>query len=185
MDITGELGYDGPLYDGFLHMTDNMLGPSPMHIKYLSYVYDGFCIWRTNFPGPIESVISKFTCSVIFVVMVTLIWTCNHGYIETMRIIEYTSIVYNHDLWVCTMYNLQLTLFYSECQITLDLGWPSFREQKIHIRNSLNEISQLQIITVIGIHSTIMLLYNWYFLQAFNFRCFRTPHDSTKITSFK
>ena len=41
---TGELGYDGPLYDGFLHMTDNMLGPSPMHIKYLSYVYDGFCI---------------------------------------------------------------------------------------------------------------------------------------------
>ena len=41
---TGELGYDRPLYDGFLHMTDNMLGPSPMHIKYLSYVYDGFCI---------------------------------------------------------------------------------------------------------------------------------------------
>ena len=52
---TGELGYDGPLYDGFLHMTDDMLGPSPMHNKYLSYVYDGFCIWRTNFPGPIES----------------------------------------------------------------------------------------------------------------------------------
>ena len=41
---TGELGYDGPLYDRFLHMTDDMLGPSPMHIKYLSYVYDGFCI---------------------------------------------------------------------------------------------------------------------------------------------
>ena len=41
---TGELGYDGPLYDGFLHMTDNMLGPSPMHIKYSSYVYNGFCI---------------------------------------------------------------------------------------------------------------------------------------------
>ena len=40
-----------------------MLGLSPMHIKYSSYVYDGFCIWRTNFPGPIESVISKFTCS--------------------------------------------------------------------------------------------------------------------------
>ena len=30
--------------DGFLHITDDMLGPSPMHIKYLSYVYDGFCI---------------------------------------------------------------------------------------------------------------------------------------------
>ena len=43
-------------------MTDDMLGPSPMHIKYLSYVYDKFCILRTNFPGPIESVISKFTC---------------------------------------------------------------------------------------------------------------------------
>ena len=42
--ITGELGYDGPLYDGFLHMTDDMLGPSPMHIKYSLYVYDGFCI---------------------------------------------------------------------------------------------------------------------------------------------
>ena len=41
---TGELGYDGPLYDRFLHMTDNKLGPSPMHIKYSSYVYDGFCI---------------------------------------------------------------------------------------------------------------------------------------------
>ena len=41
---TGELGYDGPLYDGFLHMTDDMLGPSAMHIKYLPYVYKGFCI---------------------------------------------------------------------------------------------------------------------------------------------
>ena len=41
---TGELGYDRPLYDGFLHMTDDMLGPSPMHTKYSSYVYDGFCI---------------------------------------------------------------------------------------------------------------------------------------------
>ena len=28
----------------FFHMTDDMLGPSPMHIKYSSYVYDGFCI---------------------------------------------------------------------------------------------------------------------------------------------
>ena len=44
MSNTGELGYDGPLYDGFLHMTDDMLGPSPMHIKYSSYVYNGFCI---------------------------------------------------------------------------------------------------------------------------------------------
>ena len=42
--ITDELGYDGPLYDRFLHMTDDMLGPSPMHIKYSSYVYDRFCI---------------------------------------------------------------------------------------------------------------------------------------------
>ena len=44
-------------------MTD-MLGPSPMHSKYSSYVYDGFCIWRTNFPGPIESIISKFACNI-------------------------------------------------------------------------------------------------------------------------
>ena len=41
---TGELGYDGPLCDRFLHVTDVMLGPSPMHIKYSSYVYDGFGI---------------------------------------------------------------------------------------------------------------------------------------------
>ena len=41
---TGELGYDGPLYDRFLHMTDDMLGPRPMHIKYSSYVYDTFWI---------------------------------------------------------------------------------------------------------------------------------------------
>ena len=39
---TGELGYDGPLYDRFLRMTYDMLGPSPMHIKYSSYVYDVF-----------------------------------------------------------------------------------------------------------------------------------------------
>ena len=69
---TGELGYDGPLYDRFLHMTDDMLGPSPMHIMYSSYVYDGFCIWRTNFPGPIESVISKFTCITVSVISRTV-----------------------------------------------------------------------------------------------------------------
>ena len=44
LNCTGELGYDGPLYDRFLHMTDDMLGPSPMHIEYSSYVYDRFCI---------------------------------------------------------------------------------------------------------------------------------------------
>ena len=27
-----------------------------------------------------------------------------------------------------------------------------------------------------------VVLYNWYFLQAFNFRYFRTSHDSAKIT---
>ena len=37
---TGELGYDGPLYDGFLHMTEDMLSPSPILIKHSSYVYD-------------------------------------------------------------------------------------------------------------------------------------------------
>ena len=44
VENTGELGYDGPLYDGFLHMTDDMLGPSPMNIKCSSYLYDRFCI---------------------------------------------------------------------------------------------------------------------------------------------
>ena len=41
---TGELGYDGPLYDRFLHMAGDMPGPSPIHTKYSSYVYDRFCI---------------------------------------------------------------------------------------------------------------------------------------------
>ena len=41
---TDELGYDGPLYDRLLAMTDNLLGPSLMHIEYVSYVYDRFCI---------------------------------------------------------------------------------------------------------------------------------------------
>ena len=34
---TGELGYDGPLYDVLLAMTDDMLGPSPMHINYVYF----------------------------------------------------------------------------------------------------------------------------------------------------
>ena len=59
---TGELGYDWPLYDELMSMTDDMLGPSPIHIKYVPYVYDRFRIWQTNFPdSPIESVISKMS----------------------------------------------------------------------------------------------------------------------------
>ena len=46
---TGELGYDGPLYDGLLHMTDDMLGPSSMHIKYSSYMYTTYFVYD----GPI------------------------------------------------------------------------------------------------------------------------------------
>ena len=42
--VTGKLGYDRPLYDRFLHMTEDMLGRSLMPIKYSLYVYDGFCI---------------------------------------------------------------------------------------------------------------------------------------------
>ena len=46
MGNTGKLGYDGPLYDGFLHMTDNMLGPSPCissmcHMYMTDFAYDG------------------------------------------------------------------------------------------------------------------------------------------------
>ena len=44
MIYTGELGYERPLYDRLLSMKNNMLGPSPMHIKYVSYVYDRFRI---------------------------------------------------------------------------------------------------------------------------------------------
>ena len=42
---TGELGYDGPLYDRFLHMMDDMLGPSPMHINLIYQVFF-ICIRR-------------------------------------------------------------------------------------------------------------------------------------------
>ena len=52
-------------------MTDDMLAPSSMHIK--SYVYDGFCKRRTNFPGPIESIISKFTCIIYSVIQSALL----------------------------------------------------------------------------------------------------------------
>ena len=46
MQIQVNFGYDGPLSNRFLLMTEDMLGPSPspMHIKYSSYVYDRFCI---------------------------------------------------------------------------------------------------------------------------------------------
>ena len=36
---TGELGYDGPQYDILLPMTDDVRSPSPMHIKYVTYMY--------------------------------------------------------------------------------------------------------------------------------------------------
>ena len=38
---------------------------------------------------------------------------------------------------------------------------------------------------ILGKAIRYQILYNWYFLQAFNFCYFRAPHDSTKITSFK
>ena len=41
---TGKLVYDVPLYARLLAMTDDMLGPSLMGIKYVSYVYDRLCI---------------------------------------------------------------------------------------------------------------------------------------------
>ena len=66
---TGELAYDGPLYARFLAMTNDMLGPSPMHINYVSYLYDRLCIGQTNFPGPIESVICKVAFILTFLVV--------------------------------------------------------------------------------------------------------------------
>ena len=46
MNTTGELGYDGQLYDRFLHMTDDMLGPSRCissirHMYTTDFAYDG------------------------------------------------------------------------------------------------------------------------------------------------
>ena len=42
---TGELGYGGPLYDGVLHMTDDMLGPILIscirHMYTTDFAYDG------------------------------------------------------------------------------------------------------------------------------------------------
>ena len=101
-DTTGELGYDGPLYDGLLPMTDDVFGRSPMHIKYVSYVYDRFCIWRTNCPGPIESAISKFAC-------IAFLW-----YYRIFVIVSYfcdtmTRLVY---FWIY----LLLIFFQSKCK---------------------------------------------------------------------
>ena len=50
---TGELAYDGPLYARLLAMTD---------IPYISSVCHMYkCIFEPIFPGPIESVMCKFT----------------------------------------------------------------------------------------------------------------------------
>ena len=38
------IAYDGPLYAGRIAVKDDTLDPSPMHIKYVSYVYDRLCI---------------------------------------------------------------------------------------------------------------------------------------------
>ena len=63
-----------------LHMTDHCTPDfclwrsiCLLHIKYVPYVWDGRCIWRTNFPGPIESVICKFAC-ITFLTMLHLSW---------------------------------------------------------------------------------------------------------------
>ena len=105
---TGELRIWRTMYctNFFLHMTNDMLGPNPMHIKYSSYVYDGFCIYWANFPGPIESVISKFTCSIFFMRLVAnladtewwkkqlktdwnpSIWELSHEYQATWQVLE-------------------------------------------------------------------------------------------------
>ena len=42
--IQANLDMTDHMYDRLLSMTDDMLAPSPMHIKYVSNVYDGFCI---------------------------------------------------------------------------------------------------------------------------------------------
>ena len=51
---TGELGYDGPLYDGFLHMMDDMLGPSPMHINIRHMYTTDFAYDGPNFMVPLS-----------------------------------------------------------------------------------------------------------------------------------
>ena len=51
--FTGEFAYDGPLYARLMAMTNDMLGPSLMHIKYVSYVYVGFAYDRSIFLVPL------------------------------------------------------------------------------------------------------------------------------------
>ena len=49
---TGELGYDGPLYDGFLHFAYDgryAWSQSDAYISSIRHnVYDGFCIYMTD-----------------------------------------------------------------------------------------------------------------------------------------
>ena len=52
---SGELGYDGPLYDGFSHMTDDMLGPrcisSIRHMYTTDFAYDGLIFLVPSSPS--------------------------------------------------------------------------------------------------------------------------------------
>ena len=68
---TGELGYDGPLYDRLLAMTDNMLGPSPVHIKHVmfrtDFAYDGpIFLVPLSLSYPSLSVVLLFEFSLTF-----------------------------------------------------------------------------------------------------------------------
>ena len=51
------------------------------------------------------------------------------------------------------------------------------------VNNGDNNEDNNGVSAIVG-HKNVTL-YNWYFLQAFDFCYFRTPHDSAKITSFK
>ena len=151
---TGELGYDGPLYDRFLHMTDDMLGPSLMHIKYSSYVYEGFCIWRTNFPGPIESVISKFTCTKFEPFLLE----------EWLHKCWYT-ITYTRFLWDYFSY-----LFTCTNSLSLCLQWMcTILMAKIRKAVQITKNSQLIILRQFTNSLVVKELWKWFLLARHNF----------------
>ena len=86
--------------------------------------------------------------------------------------------------------NPTVTGFYSKKYLFSAL--PNPNQHKTYIKNTfLNQKNNQKIIPPLILDQTTFpiffgpLLYNWYFLQAFNFRYFRAPHDSAKITSFK
>ena len=80
------------------------------------------------------------------------------------------------------IYRLSMTYLEIACLriVIISIPYPNFRFDLID--NGDLSICRL---SMTSLAEKKYILYNWYILQAFNFRYFHAPHDSTKITPFK